>query len=203
MVSRPLWMLWPARIVRVNRSIASGSCSSNFCIRRCAHSQNVEHRRETEQPSRTESAGRTGAAEQRQHQEVAHRPASSTLRPKHIGGAVLQVGLFDDGLQSAQHADPGDQIAEEGQLSAMLAAQQFGGACDSGCARARAVHAGAPLSERPMASCSGTRPHVVSRCVHRDRRRARQANQEEAPGPIISPSPRASRGRSDDGRWMP
>ena len=34
MVSRPLWMLWPARMVRVNRSIASGSISSNFFRRR-------------------------------------------------------------------------------------------------------------------------------------------------------------------------
>ena len=48
MVSRPLWILWPAFMDRLNKSIASGRISSNFFIRLIALAADVSDRDRSE-----------------------------------------------------------------------------------------------------------------------------------------------------------
>ena len=68
--------------------------------------------------------------------------AMATEIAENVGGAVLQVGLLDVGLQPAQHADPGDEIAQKGEGPAALLAQQVRLSLDARAAHWRAVRAG-------------------------------------------------------------
>ena len=112
-------------MVRVNRSMASGRCSSNLRKRRCAHAHDVGERQARQTPAaRQQAQQQVGYAEEIDRQEDCggHQQAEA----EDVGGAVFQVGLLDDLLQAPQHADPVDQVAQEGEGAALLAPQHWG-----------------------------------------------------------------------------
>ena len=188
-------MLWPARMVRVNRSIASGSCSSNLLQPPRAHAQNIDDRREAPNHAAIRiDAGRTSIAEQadisrKQHDRQRHAES------EHVGRAVLQVGLIDDSPATAA-ARPTQATRSPRKANGPRCSRRT----RSGGLRSRLRMCARSSRKRVPSTLRGLllrhRPHVVARRIQRDREDHARQSAKKPKRPSTSLSPRASRGRS-------